>query len=229
MFPKILWVILYLPLLILAYPPGPRFTALSTGPVLQSAKAHAVISAPTGDTLNRTVCFCASHQWAMDQTYGFYYRISYYNAHLDRTYILEPACQSRIAVNVQDEYDPKDKPVLQNECLRSHFHDAARYCTGKDTDKDTFCYTLAGGPDYDSWSFNRQYRTGLPMEPEVNYSPDVVEEVCEESCEKYVGGMEMLKAEALDVLDGYYNLTGERLSSSVVFYSSLPDMCDDCK
>lgn len=63
----------------------------------------------------------------------------------------------------------------------------------------------------------------------MNYPPDVVEDVCEESCEKNVGGMELLKEDALDVLDGYYNLTGETLTSSVVFYSSLPDMCDGCK
>lgn len=165
----------------------------------------------------------------MDQTYGFYYLIDYYNAHIDHHYTLEPSCQSRISINVQDKYDPKDKPVLENECLRSHFHDAAKYCAGKDTDNDTFCYTLAGGADYDTWAFGRQHRTGLPLEPEVNYSPEVVEEVCEESCKEHVGGMKMLKGDALEVLEGYYNLVGERLRSSVVFYPSIPDMCEDCK
>ena len=104
-----------------------------------------------------------------------------------------------------------------------------KYCTGKDTDKGTFCYTFAGGADYDSWSFNGQYRTGLPLEPNTNYSPDVVEDVCEQSCKEKVGGMEMLKGDAVEVLKGYYNFTGERLWSSVVFYPSLPDMCDGCK
>ena len=165
----------------------------------------------------------------MEQTYGFYYLIKYYNAHLDRTYILEPACQSRTSINVQDKYDPKDKPVLQNECLRSRFHDPVKYCTGKDTDKDGFCYTLAGGPDYDSWWFNGQHRTGLPLEPEVNYPPDLVEKVCEESCKEKVGGMEMLKGDALELLEGYYNLVGERLFSSIVFYPALDDMCEGCK
>ena len=229
MFPNILCLILYLPLLILAYPPNPRFNALPTGTTFQSAKERTAISAPTGDTLNRTVCFCASPHWAMDQTYGFYYLIKYYNAHLDRTYILEPACQSRISINVQDKYDPKDKPILQNECLRSRFHDPLKYCTGKDTDKDGFCYTLAGGPDYDSWWFNSQHRTGLPLEPEVNYPQNIVEKVCEESCKEKAGGMEMLKGDALEVLDGYYNLVGERLFSSIVFYPSLDDMCEGCK
>lgn len=166
----------------------------------------------------------------MDQTYGFFYKIDYYNVHLNRTFILDEACQSRNEVNVQDKYDPSDKPVLENECLQTRFHNPVQYCTGnKETDKDVFCYTWAGGADYDSWSFNGQHRTGLPLEPEVNYAPDVVEQVCEQSCKENLGGMEMLKGDAVDVLKGYYNFTGERLWSSVVFYPSIPDMCDSCK
>lgn len=165
----------------------------------------------------------------MDQSYGFYYQISYYNAHLDHTYTLEPACQSSVSINVQDKYDPKDKPILQNECLRSRFHDPVKYCTGKDTDENTFCYTLAGRADYDTWAFNGQHRTGLPLEPEVNYPRNVVEEMCEESCNEHVEGMEMLKEDALEILGGYYNLVGESLESSVVFYPSLPDMCKGCR
>lgn len=104
-----------------------------------------------------------------------------------------------------------------------------KYCSGKDTNQDEFCYTLAGGADYDSWAFNGQHRTGLPLEPEVNYAPSVVEKVCEQSCMERVGGMEILKGDALEVLEGYYKLVGERLWSSVVFYPSLPDMCKGCK
>ena len=165
----------------------------------------------------------------MDQTFGYYYSISYYNAHLDHTYLLEPACQSRLSVNFQDKYDPKDKPVLQNQCLRSRFHDPEKYCTAKEGGENTFCYTFAGGADHDSWAFGPQYRTGLPLEPEVNYPKDVVEDVCEQSCNEDDGGMEMLKGDAFDVLSGYYDLVGERLESSIVFYPSLPDMCKGCK
>ena len=165
----------------------------------------------------------------MDQSYGFYYKINYYNAHLDRHYIIEPSCQSRLSVNVQDKYDPDDKPVLENECLRSHFHDPVRYCTGKETDENTFCYTMAGGADYDSWSFNGQHRTGLPLQPQVNYPPSVVEDVCEESCKEHVAGMEMLNEDAMELLEGYYKLVGETLGSSVVFYPSIDDMCTGCK
>lgn len=104
-----------------------------------------------------------------------------------------------------------------------------KFCTGKDTDKDTFCYTLAGGADYDSWSFNGQHRTGLPLEPQVNYPPNVVENVCEESCKEHVTDMELLKGDALELLKGYYKLVGERLCSSVVFYPSIDDMCKECK
>ena len=63
----------------------------------------------------------------------------------------------------------------------------------------------------------------------MNYPPEVVEAVCEESCQKHVGGMEMLKGETLKLLEGYYESVGERLWSSVVFYPSLADMCDGCK
>ncbi|KAL9137170.1 MAG: hypothetical protein Q9175_001627 [Cornicularia normoerica] len=230
MFPNILCLTLYLPLLILAYPPSHRYINSPISAFARSTNPPpSVIHAPTGDTLNRTVCFCASRTWMMDQSYGFYYQISYYNAHLDHTYTLEPACQSRISINVQDKYDPKDKPILQNECLRSRFHDPVKYCTGKDTDENTFCYTLAGRADYDTWAFNGQHRTGLPLEPEVNYPRNVVEEVCEESCNEHVEGMEMLKEDALEILEGYYNLVGESLESSVVFYPSLPDMCKGCR
>lgn len=165
----------------------------------------------------------------MDQTYGFYYLIDYYNAHLDHHYTLEPSCQSRISIDVQDKYDPNDKPTLQNACLRSRFHDPVKYCTGKVTGENTFYYTLAGGADYDTWAFNGQHRTGLPLEPEVNYPPNVVEKVCDESCKSHVSGMEMLNGDALEALKGYYNLTGERLWSSVVFYPSIDDMCKGCK
>lgn len=165
----------------------------------------------------------------MDRNYGYYYRLDYHNAHLDRTYTLEPACRSSLAIDIQDKYDPENKPVLQNECLRSRVRDPASYCTGKQTDRDVFCYTLAGGPESDSWSFNGQHRTGLPTEPVVDYSPERVAEVCEESCKEHVGGMEMLKADAWEVLQGYYNLVGQSLNSSVVFYPSIPDMCDGCE
>lgn len=165
----------------------------------------------------------------MNQNYGFYYLLRYYNAHLNRTYTLEPACQSSLSIEIQDEYDPKNKPVLQNECLRARFQDPMKFCTGKDTAKDTFCYTLAGGAGYDSWSFGGQHRTGLPTEPVVEYPPEVVQEMCEESCKEHNGGMEMLKAEALDVLEGYYKLVGETLRSSIEFYPSIPDMCEGCK
>lgn len=57
----------------------------------------------------------------------------------------------------------------------------------------------------------------------------MVEEVCEASCKEQVGGMEMLKGDALEVLAPYYKLVGERLDSSVVFYPSIPDMCEGCK
>ena len=198
-------------------------------PVIARTPDPPIMHAPTGDTLNRTACYCASRTWPMDQTFGYYYSLSYYNAHLDHTYLLEPACQSRISVDVQDKYDPKGKPVLQNQCLQSHFHNPEKYCTGKDGDRYTFCYTFAGGADYDSWAFGSQYRTGLPLKPQVNYSKDVVEEVCERSCNEHNGGMEMLKGDAFDVLSPYYELVGERLESSIVFYPSLDDMCKGCK
>lgn len=235
MLPNILYPILYLPLLILAYPPRPRLTAVPTVPQaanLQSAKVPTNISAPTGDTLNRTACFCASPTWESDKNYGFYYKIDYYNAHLDEHYVLEPTCQSRISLNVEDKYNPKDKPVLQNACLRSRFHTPTKFCTLKESGAktlNTFCYTFAGGSDYDTWAFNGQHRTGLPLEPEVNYAFSVVEDVCEASCKKRVGGMEFLKGDAMEVLKGNYTLVGERLWSSVVFYPSIPDMCKGCK
>ena len=128
-----------------------------------------------------------------------------------------------------DKYDPKDKPILQNECLRTRVNDPMKYCTGKDTGTDVFCYTMAGGADLDSYSFNGQHRTGLPSNPVVNYTTEVVERVCEESCKEHVGGMEMLKADALELLEGYYDLVGQTLKSSVVFYPSIPDMCKDCQ
>ena len=230
MFSKVLCLMLYLPLLILAYPADPRYTISPISAIARSANPPpTAIHGPTGDTLNRTACFCASRTWAVDRTYGFYYMISYYNAHLDQTYTLEPACQSRISVDVQGEDDPKDQPVLQNECLRSRFHDPIKYCSGTDTDENTFCYTLAGGPARDSWAFRGQHRVGLPLKPEVNYPPNVVETVCEASCEEHVGGMEMLKGGALEVLEGYYQLVGESLRGSVVFYPSIADMCEGCK
>lgn len=164
----------------------------------------------------------------MDQTFGSYYSISYYNAHLDHTYLLEPTCQSRVSVDVPDNYHSEDKH-LQNQCLRSQFHDPVKYCTAKDNDKNDFCYTFAGGADLDSWAFGPQYRTGLPMTPQFNYSKAMVEEVCERSCNEHNGGMEMLKGDAYDILSGYYEVVGERLDSSVVFYPSLPDMCQGCK
>ena len=165
----------------------------------------------------------------MDQNYGFIYVLTYHNAHQNRTYTLEPACQSMLSINVMDKYDPEDKPILQNECLRSRVNDPMRYCTGKDPGTDVFCYTLAGGAEFDSYSFNGQHRTGLPSEPVVNYTAEAVERVCEESCKEHVHGMEMLKADALEVLEGYYDLVGQTLKSSVVFYPSIPDMCDGCK
>lgn len=166
----------------------------------------------------------------MDRNYGYYYRIDYHNAHLDRTYTLKPACKSELVIDIQEKYDPENKPVLQNGCLRSHVNDAASYCTGKQgVDRDVFCYTLAGGPEYDSWSFNGQLRTGLPTELVVEYSPEMVAEVCEESCKEHVSGMEMLKANASEVLEGYYNLVGQSLNSSVVFYPSIPDICEGCE
>ena len=230
MFSDILGLILYLPLFILAYPHGHRHTSSPVSAMAQPySPPHDVINTPTGDSLNRTVCFCASPNWALDQNYGFYYRIEYYNVHLNRTYTLEPACQSSISVNVEDKYDPNENSVLQNECLRTRFRDPVKYCTGKDTAENVFCYTLAGGADYDTWAFNGQHRTGLPLEPELNYSPQVVEEVCEESCNEHAGGMGMLKEDALEALKGHYNLVGERLWSSIVFYPSIPDMCKDCK
>lgn len=229
MFSNILCLILYLPFLIHAYPPKFRFITPPPSPTPHPANAAAAISTPTGDTLNRTVCYCASPQWLLDRNYGSFYNISYYNAHQNRTYTLEPACASAIEISLQDPYDPNDKPRLQNECLESRFHNPMRYCTGKESDKDVFCYTWAGGADYDSWSLNGQSRTGLPLEPEVNYSADVVEQVCEQACKEKLGGMEMLKGDTIEVLKEYYNYTGERLWSSVVFYPSIPDMCDGCK
>ena len=114
-----------------------------------------------------------------------------------------------------------------------------KYCTGKDIKlggtknekerDDVFCYRMAGGAAYDSYSFNGQQRTGLPRTPVVNYTKEVVERVCEASCGEYVEGMEMLKGDALEVLEGYYDLVGQTLRSSVVFYPSIPDMCDGCK
>ena len=130
---------------------------------------------------------------------------------------------------MKDRYDPEDKPILQNECLRTRVNDPMKFCNGKDTGVDSFCYTLAGGPEFDSYSFNGQHRTGLPSAPVVNYTTEVVERVCEESCKEHVEGMEMLKADTLEVLEGYYNLVGQTLKSSVVFYPSIPDMCKDCK
>ena len=200
MLSKTLCLTFYIPLLVLAYTPSTRFTALPKGPTPQSANARHSILPAKQDTLNRTACFCASSHWAMDQTYGSYYRISYYNADLNRTFILEPACQSRISINEQENYDPDNKPVLQNECLRSHADDPMRYCTGKDTDKDAFCYTLAGWPDHDSWSLNGQHRTMQLLASDFKYPPNVVEQVCEESCKEKVGGLEMLKGDALEVL-----------------------------
>lgn len=88
---------------------------------------------------------------------------------------------------------------------------------------------VGGAPGYDSWSFNGQHRTGLPTEPVVEYSFEEVGEVCEEACKEHVGGMEMLKADAWKVLEGYYDLVGQSLNSSVVFYPSIPDMCDGCE
>lgn len=187
------------------------------------------LSAPTGDTLNRTACYCASPRWIIDQTYGYYYNLSYYNAHLDRTFSLSPSCTSSLAINVQDDYDPADKPVLQNACLRSHMVDPSKFCNGTQGAKETFCYTFAGGPDSDSWALGKQHRTGLPDEPALHYSEEVVANVCEKACKEKVGGMEMLKEDAWEVLEGYYNLVGKTLNSSVVFYPSLPDMCEDCK
>ena len=67
------------------------------------------------------------------------------------------------------------------------------------------------------------------MKPVVTYPSETVETVCEESCKEHVGGMEMLKADAWEVLEGYYNLVGQTLNSSVVFYPSIPDMCEDCE
>lgn len=87
----------------------------------------------------------------------------------------------------------------------------------------------AGGADYDTWAFNGQHRTGLPLEPGVNYPPGVVEKVCDESCKEKLAGMEMLRGDALEALKGYFNFTGERLWSSVVFYPSIDDMCKGCK
>ena len=104
-----------------------------------------------------------------------------------------------------------------------------KYCTGKDTGVDVFCYTMAGGAAFDSYTFNGQLRKGLPSEPAVNYTAEVVERVCEESCKEHVDGMKMLKADELEVLEGYYDLVGQTLKSSVVFYPSIPDMCNDCK
>ena len=63
----------------------------------------------------------------------------------------------------------------------------------------------------------------------MDYPSRVVEEVCEEACKEHVGGMEMLKADALEVLEGYYDLVGKTLKSSVVFYPSIPDMCEGCE
>ncbi len=165
----------------------------------------------------------------MDQNYGYYYKISYLNAHLNRTYVIEQACQSALSINLQVENNPKDRPILQNECLRSREGAPTKFCTGKETKDDTFCYTLEGSPDKDSYSFNGQHRTGLPVKPQVVYSSEVVEKVCEESCKEHVEGMEMLKDDALEVLEGYYNLVGVSLNSTVVFYPSIPDMCKDCK
>ena len=92
-----------------------------------------------------------------------------------------------------------------------------------------FCYTLGGrGPEHDSWSFGPQHRTGLPDKPVVVYEKDVVAEVCEGLCKEW-NNMTMLKEDALDVLEGYYDLVDVSLESSIVFYPSLPDMCDGCK
>ncbi len=156
----------------------------------------------------------------MDQTYGSYYLISYYSADLNLTFTLEPSCRSRSSINEQDNYDPDSRPVLQNECLRSHAHDPVRYCTGKDTDKDVFCYTMASN---DTWSLNGQdgkHRTLPPLALDHKYLANVVEQVCEESCKEKVGGLKMLKEDALGVLEDYYELNGKRLLSSIEFLSS---------
>ena len=224
--PIICLILFHFRLLMLAIPPSPAFIAVSTR---AAAAPTTDISAPTGDTLNRSACFCASPQWHVDRTYGYAHHLAYYNAHLDHTFTLDPACRSALSVNVQERYDPKDKPVMQNDCLRSRLDDPVKLCTGKDSDVDTFCYTLAGGPGVDSYSFNGQHRVGLPKHPAIHYPEDVVERVCEESCREHVEGMGMLKADALEVLEGYYDLVGVNLESSVVFYPSIPDMCDGCK
>ena len=161
----------------------------------------------------------------------------YYNAHTNRTFTLDPACKSAVSIDVMDPYNDGGngkkgtKPVLQNECLRSREGDPAKYCSGdnKGADEDNvFCYTLGGGPEHDSWSFNGQHRTGLPDVPVKIYSEEVVAEACEAACMGF-NGMEMMKGDALEVLGGYYDLVGVKLESSVVFYPSLPDMCEGCK
>ena len=104
-----------------------------------------------------------------------------------------------------------------------------KYCTGQDADKDVFCYTLAGRPRNDSWSLNGQHRRMPLLASDFIYPPNVVEQVCEESCKEKVGGMEMLKGDALEVLEGYYKLNEEALLSSIVFFPSLQNICDGCE
>ena len=70
---------------------------------------------PLGDTLNITRCYCESPDWAIDNTYGYYYLWTYHNHHLWHDYPLEVTCKS--IKNV--------KPGPVPECLKNRLYEKA--------------------------------------------------------------------------------------------------------
>ncbi len=78
---------------------------------------------------------------------------------------------------------------------------------------DSFCYTIQLDKG-DRYRFNKARRQ-VPEVPTVQEEGRVVEGVCEEKCRAKVGGMEMLKGEALA------KTTGARAEDSVGKWSHI--------
>lgn len=155
-----------------------------------------------GDRLNRTMCYCGTPQ-ADPVVQAYYYRMDYFNVHLQRDFSISWTCHSD---ECREKFLQHEKHCGRFE--RSDDEQKRKTRWAKKHGAHEFCYVRNSGFN-DRITFDGQKR-GLPSTV-GEALPSVVNAVCGPVCADYFG-LSMLQ-----------------MDSHIDSYDGLDDMCDGCK